>query len=68
MMKTYERKITKEQYDKVISHNPNGWVLGIDEQMFFTDVQLIGYGVYMARVYESKGEYILSFEMGDSCD
>lgn len=62
------RTITKEQYEEVISHNKNGWVLGADEQMFFTEALLIGYGVYSARVYKRNGEYFLDYTVGSSCD
>jgi len=62
------RTITKEQYDEVISHNKNGWVMNIDEQMFFTDALLIGYGVYGARAYKRNEEYFLDYTVGSSCD
>lgn len=67
-MRNCEREITKEEYEKVMAVNKNGYVVGALENQFFTMAQLWGYGVYSARVSEENGKYMLRWESGDSCD
>ena len=51
--------ISKEEYDKALKDGATS-IIGIAEKM--------GYGVYGAKVYESNGQFYLSYDRGDSCD
>lgn len=60
-MREGRRKITKEQYDRYKE-------TGIKYDEVFDMSLLCGYGVYGARLCEENGEYLVKFDMGDSCD
>lgn len=65
-MEKYERKISKEIYDRAM---PNGGHIASEDMCKVFDMsELMGYGVYLPMVFERDGEYFVSFEMGSSCD
>ena len=69
MFNYYTRKISKEEYDAVMTEsNGTGIMPSKLESQFFSDSVLFGYGLYGAKVYEKDGEYLLDFKTGDSCD
>ena len=65
-MKEYEKKISKEIYDKAVANN------GIVPESAYSDIfsvsELIGYGVYLVRPFEKDGKYFVRYQRGDSCD
>lgn len=61
-----ERKITKEQYDR--ARQASGYLTESDKEQVFSQSELLGYGVYSPIVFESGGEYYVSYRIGDSCD
>lgn len=60
-MKTYERKLTESDIQKIEQNDGDLYCL-------FTQAQLIGYGVYSAQIIDKDGEKFLRYSMGDSCD
>ena len=58
-MKNCLYRISKEEYEKAQSEGARS-IIGESE--------LMGYGVYGARVFEQDGEYYLTYERGSSCD
>lgn len=65
-MEKYERKISKEIYDRAVANR--GYIVSEDMNKVFDICQLCGYGVYLPLVFERDGEYFVSYEMGSSCD
>ena len=65
-MKSCEREITKEVYDRAMEHH--GYIADEDKDEVFTDAELYGYGVYSPVVSHYGDRYIVRFELGDSCD
>ena len=65
-MDRYERKISKEIYDRAVANK--GYIASEDMSKVFDICQLAGYGVYLPLVFERDGEYFVSYEMGSSCD
>ena len=61
-MNQCKRKITREQYLKMINEH--------DAEGIFTEAEVCGYGVYSIRPYhdKEKDEYWVKFELGSSCD
>lgn len=58
-MEIYQRKLTEEQIKEIEEK-------GVYSQ--FSEAQIMGYGVYDAKVVEIDGEKYLRFSMGSSCD
>lgn len=68
-MTSNKRKITKEQYDQIMTaSNGRGCVPGDMEADFFSVDVIWGYGLYGTHAYEKDGEYWLDYTTGDSCD
>lgn len=65
-MKTYEKEISKEIYEKAVANN--GIVLDSAFSDIFSISELIGYGVYLVRAFEKDGKYFVRYQRGDSCD
>ena len=65
-MRTHEKKISKEVYDRAIANN--GHITSEDELTVFNEIERWGYGVYRTNVIERDGEYFVRYELGDSCD
>lgn len=61
------RKISKEIYDRN-KDNRGAYMCDADMQLVFTDVELYGYGVYGAIVFEKDGNYFVKYETGSTCD
>lgn len=65
-MKTYEKEISKELYDKAIANN---WTI---PESAYSDIfsigELAGYGVYHVRPFEKNGKYFVRYQLGDNCD
>lgn len=49
------REITKEQYDKI--DKSGTYVSDEDEWIIFSGSEILGYGVYCPRVYQSGDKY-----------
>ena len=60
-MTYHQRKLTEDDL-KNIEEN------GGDLYCLFTEAQIMGYGVYGARIVERNDGKYLMFEMGSSCD
>ena len=60
-MRRVTRELTPEQYHNVIDkHDTSG---------IFSAQEVMGYGVYnMHFIATSEGKYLVSFDLGDSCD
>jgi len=58
MLRTVNREITEEEYIKGVK----------DPYSIISDVTIMGYGAYSAKVWEEDGKYYLRYETGDSCD
>ena len=58
-MEMIQRKLTEEQLKEIEKD-------GVYSQ--FTEAQIMGRGVYDAKVVEIDGEKYLRFSMGSSCD
>lgn len=65
-MKTYEREITKDQYDRAMENH--GLLCDEDCCDVFTQAEMCGYGVYMPVVAHLCDRYVVRFEVGDTCD
>lgn len=65
-MSKYRRKITEEQYQRALANR--GCICAEDMDDIFSPQEQCGYGIYLAQVDIKDGEYIVNFEMGDSCD
>ena len=65
-METYEREITKDQYDRAMENH--GYLTDEDMDKVFTTAEFCGYGVYGAVVSHYGDRYVVRFEMGDTCD
>lgn len=57
----HERVLSEEDLKKVEENDGDVYCL-------FSMAQLVGYGVYGARIIDRNGQKILQFEMGSSCD
>ena len=66
LLTKYNRKITKEQYEKAMLNKGN--LTEEDEKVIFSPSEMFGYGIYDTRVIEDHGEYYVSFMLGSSCD
>ena len=62
----YNRKITKEQYDRAMANK--GFITEEDMNEIFFPSEMFGYGVYNPRVIERNDEYYVTFTLGSSCD
>lgn len=60
-MTYHQRKLTEDDLKKIEES-------GGDLYCLFTEAQIMGYGVYDAKVVEIDGEKYLRFSMGSSCD
>ena len=60
-MTYHQRKLTEDDLKKIEEHNGDIYCL-------FTEAQIMGYGVYGARIVERNDGKYLMFEMGSSCD
>jgi len=58
-MTYHQRKLTEAELKEIEEK-------GVYSQ--FTEAQIMGYGVYDAKVVEIDGEKYLRFSMGSSCD
>lgn len=58
-MREIIRRITKEEFEKAQNEGAASLI---------SDDIKIGYGLYASKVYIEEGEYILRYEIGDSCD
>ena len=65
-MSKYRRKITEEQYKRALTNR--GCICAEDMDDIFLPEEQCGYGIYCTQVDLQNGEYIVNFEMGDSCD
>ena len=65
-MTKYQRKITKEQYERAMLNN--SFLTEEDEKDIFTVSELYGYGVYLPIVIKEQGEYYVTFKLGSTCD
>lgn len=65
-MKTREREITREMYDRATEHH--GYLTEEDKNEVFTVAELLGYGVYGAVVCRYGDRYVVRYQIGDSCD
>lgn len=65
-MKTREREITREMYDRAMEHH--GYLTEEDKNEVFTVAELLGYGVYSAVVCRYGDRYVVRYQIGDSCD
>lgn len=65
-MKTYEKEIPKDIYDRAAANN--GIVPESAYSEIFSVSELIGYGVYLVRAIQKDGKFIVSYQMGDSCN
>ena len=61
-----KKEITAEQYKRAMWNN--GFIAECDKPDIFTDAELHGYGVYLAKAYADGGKYICSYRRGESCD
>lgn len=62
----FDRKITKEQYDRAMANG--GYMTEDDAKVVLNDAERYGYGATAGRVKEKDGEYYVSCHMYDSCD
>lgn len=60
------KNITKEQYERGMANG--GFVAKEDRENIFSIAEMCGYGVYMPRVAEENGKYIVNYELGSTCD
>ena len=60
-MTTYQRKLSEEDLQKIMENDGDVYCL-------FSEAQIMGYGVYGARVIMIDGQKFLRYSMGDSCD
>lgn len=60
-MTYHQRKLTEDDLKKIEESGGNLYCL-------FTEAQIMGYGVYGARIVERNDGKYLMFEMGSSCD
>ncbi len=60
-MTYHQRKLTEDDLKKIEEN-------GGDLYCLFTEAQIMGYGVYGARIVERNDGKYLMFEMGSSCD
>jgi hypothetical protein len=60
-MTYHQRKLTEDDLKKIEENNG-------DIYCMFTEAQIMGYGVYGARIVERDDGKYLMFEMGSSCD
>ena len=60
-MTYHQRKLTEDDLKKIEEHDGDLYCL-------FTEAQIMGYGVYGARIVERNDGKYLMFEMGSSCD
>lgn len=58
-MKTVQREIKKEDYEKAKEQGASALV---------SDYLKMAYGACGARVWEDNGSYYLTFDMAESCD
>lgn len=65
-MRKCRREISKEEYE--IAMDNNGFLTEEQEERMFDICILNGYGLYMPQVYKDGDKYMLSYEIGDSCD
>ena len=65
-METYEREITKDQYDRAMENH--GYLTDEDVDKVFSVAEMLGYGVYSPVVSHYADRYVVRFEMGDTCD
>ena len=65
-MKTCEREITKEIYDRAMENH--GLLCDEDKNKVFTEAEMLGYGVYSPVVSHYDGRYVVRYKMGGSCD
>lgn len=65
-MRTCEREITKEIYEKAAANN--GIIPESAYSDIFSEAEVIGYGVYFARAFCVGGKYLVQYQLGDSCD
>ena len=65
-MTVCERKITKEQYKRAIENR--GYISKEDMPLVFSQSELLGYGIYNARVFERDGDFYVRYHIGSSCD
>lgn len=60
-MKRIVREITQEQYERAVNK--------LDTSGLFSPQEVMGYGVYnMHFIATSEGKYLVSYDLGDSCD
>lgn len=65
-MRKCKREISKEDYE--IAMENNGFLTEEQEERMFDISTRMGYGLYMPKVYKDGDKYMLSFEIGSSCD
>lgn len=59
-------EVTKDVYDR--AQQNRGYMISKDQDKFFSDAILYGYGLYNCRVQEKDGKYICTYETGSTCD
>lgn len=59
-------EVSKEVYER--SKERGGYMADEDLKKNFSAMDLYGYGVYGAKVYEQDGKYYCTYMTGDSCD
>lgn len=59
-------EVTKEVYERAKENG--GYMADEDKLKNFSAMDLYGYGVYGAKVYEQEGKYYCTYMTGDSCD
>lgn len=65
-MRECRREISKEDYE--IAKKNNGFLTEEQKERMFDASILVGYGLYMPRVYKDGDKYMLRYEIGSSCD
>lgn len=65
-MKIYEKRISKEVYERAIKNN--GHITSKDEAEIFSYIEQAIYGVYRTVAIERDGEWFVRYELGDSSD
>ena len=61
MYGSYEKEITKEEFEKIKAGELNKY-------SFFTEAQVIGYGLIASQPFEREGKYYIPYSMSNSCD
>ena len=61
MYGSYEREITKEEYEAIKAKEKNVYD-------FFSNAEVMGYGALPHKPIEKDGKYYIPYDMSDSCD